>query len=43
MTPTLNLDEVTLASGSHSPSSGQMCVMDVAEYMVGEQWAVHYE
>ena len=41
MTPTLNLDEVTLASGSHSPSSGQMCVMEAAAYMAGEPWTDH--
>ncbi len=43
MTPTLNLEELTLGSGSHQPSDGAMCVMEAAAYMAGEPWSDHPE
>ena len=41
MTPTLNLEELTLGSGSHSGPSDGMCVMEAAAYMAGEPWSDH--
>ena len=40
MTPTLNLDDLTLGRGSHDPGAG-MCVMEAAAYMAGEPWSDH--
>lgn len=41
MTPALNLEELTLDSGSHQPGDGQMCVMEAAAFMAGEPWSDH--
>ena len=41
MTPTLNLDTLTLAAGGHSPGASEMCVMEAAAYMAGEPWSDH--
>jgi hypothetical protein len=37
---TVNLDEITLSKGAHSPDS-QFCVMELAAYIAGEKWTDH--
>ena len=41
MTPTLNLEDLTLAAGGHTPGASEMCVMEAAAYMAGEPWSDH--
>jgi len=43
MTPSLDLDTLTLAAGSHAPGSGEMCVMEAAAYIAAEPWSDHPE
>jgi hypothetical protein len=38
---TLDLDTITLASGSHRPGSDAMCVMEAVAMLAGEQWSDH--
>jgi hypothetical protein len=37
---TVNLDEITLSKGAHSPDS-QFCVMELAAYIAEEKWTDH--
>ena len=41
MTPTIDLDTLTLGKGSHDPGGPAMCVMEAAAYMAGEPWSDH--
>src|SRR5487761_2697282 len=36
---TLDFEALTLASGSHTPDSGQMCVMEATAWLAGEPWS----
>jgi hypothetical protein len=37
----LDLENLVLASGSHNPTDGEMCLEEAAAYMAGEPWSDH--
>jgi hypothetical protein len=41
MTPTLDLDTLTLTSGGHDPDDGAMCTMEAVAFIAGEPWSDH--
>jgi len=38
---TIDLNTITFAHGAHTPTSGEMCVMEAAAYIAGEPWSDH--
>lgn len=39
----LDLEQLTLARGSHDPGGAAMCVMEASAFIAGEEWSDHPE
>ncbi len=39
--PTITLDTLVLDPGSHTPDSGQYCLLEATSYLAGEPWSDH--